>query len=231
VQEEVATLQKTMAEMDKAWETERDGIMKAYREERGGRIRYADSVNAALEAPLAANEMTAEWLRSIKQNYTDNERKTTPDSPERVRNSIANRLSWSNVPGDARNLLQTYNSNLAAASQARQELTRFTEDIARSSHQPDYSDQKQQLEWRQQGLTSMEAQLAEASKQASWKVHLFLLQLLYAAFRVIVVVWVLGIALQAAWLGVDIAGNVRAIRDRQDTNPPATRDEGGCTDA
>ncbi len=75
---------------------------------------------------------------------------------------------------------------------------------------------RQRLEAAEQRHGLIQSEYDQQRKANEWKVSEFLLAVVWALLSMLLTIWLLGVLLEATWLGVDLATNIRALRKASD---------------
>ena len=210
---ELRELEPNVKLMDTAWNSKRDSLISVYTLERNRKNESLSAENAELSKRISQLGSTIEQsFLQIRNYHSQNESHTIPSQFESVKNEIKNFIDRA-VPQESKELFFKYNDNWYALMLSKLETTNFSEEQLRSAVQPTYSDLKNRLDYLNQTIPSQQKELAQLQAQVKYDIKALFLQLLYGICQFIILVWAVGLFIEALWLGIHVAANVQKIQN------------------
>ncbi|MFL6247161.1 MAG: hypothetical protein ACJ74H_14105, partial [Thermoanaerobaculia bacterium] len=223
------TANAALAKLESEWAQKRDAVVTKFRRERESRVAAAQKNIAATEEIFAqygsarGTEKFAELQAYVQQitRTPDNIRETK----ERLDRMVA--YSWGLV-GWEDQTLRAWNERWETKALAEYELANVPMDALRAEEQPGYEKAKATTERESSTLTTLEEQSKQWDEAASlkWKAAAWRLGGAFVTF--LAFVWLSGALIEAGWLAIRIADDVRRMREaapRPVALPEATQPE------
>jgi hypothetical protein len=203
--------------MDNEWNSKREQLVKDFKSDRQKQINQSQSNNTKIENDLSNENSVNQLFFSIKNHLSQNETSGT-SRLERVKNDAIEYINRQNISESYKTSLLNYINNWNIVLQSQFELNNLSESNLRNSVQPDYNRLKEEQDGIIRGITSLESNLMQLKTQAKYNLDLFLLGLLVTLLTFVLYIWIIGILIELLWLSVDIASNLRAIKNQTKAN-------------
>lgn len=210
----VETASAALAKLETEWTQKRDAVVTKFRRERESRVAAAQKNISATEEIFATygsprgKEKFAELQAYVQQIMPspDNIR----EAKERLDRMVA--YSWGLV-GWEDQTLRAWNERWETKALAEYELANVPMDALRAEEQPGFVQAKVTAERESSTLASMEEQSRQWDEAASlkWKAAAWRLARAFVTF--LAFVWVCGALIEAGWLAIRIADDVRRMRE------------------
>mgnify|MGYP000890483837 CR=1 FL=1 len=214
-QTDLAVIEPQVKQMEQLWNTQRDSLIKAYKEQRNKNIETLRADNLQLEKQIYSNSGDYQNNLEIIKNYlSQNEYQRSARQYARVKEDVQNYLERTINDSAAKTRLQRYISNWYSLMLSKLEIDNFSESQLRAAVQPNYKSMKEKAESLPQTISRQESQLAEAKSAAKLRFPAFFLGILISLAGFLAVVWVIGLIIEGLWMGLHMAGNIEKIRDK-----------------
>lgn len=205
-----------VTKLDTDWASRQAGALAKYRSERQTRIRNLSGEMGEIETSLSTygNENVKAILGQLKERAASRSTESADDlsyGKRALDNYISNQWYW--LEDWSRTSLNRWNELWLARNIADLELRTLSIDELRRAEQPDYDSavaRSSAEAERLQEMTVIQANLDDAAslkwKAAGWRA-------LAAFVTFLFFVWTAGLLIEAGWLGIRVAGDVRRLRE------------------
>jgi hypothetical protein len=200
--------------MDTAWSSQRDSLIKAYNLEHTRKSEATSALNAKLANRISQLGGTIEQsFLQIRNYYSQNESHNRASQFERAKTDVKNFVDRLAASQESKEFMLKYNDNWYALMLSKLETTNFSEDQLRSAIQPTYSNLKNRLDYINQTIPYQQNELVRLQTEAKYNIKALFIQFLYGVFQFILLVWAVGLIIEALWLAIHVAANVQRIQD------------------
>lgn len=198
--------------LDEEWRTKEPVVVGAARKEHQDRIDAAKKRMTAIESDLGTYDNPAvalNTLDSIKTIATSVERNewASRQLHPPIYNNFYSLSDWQ------RQLLGQWIDQWQLMINAENALALVSGEQLRAETQPNYADAVREREYAQARVTDMESYQRELDEAASLKWKAAAWRMLAAFVAILIFLWVSGLAIELAWLGVRVADDIRRIRE------------------
>lgn len=198
--------------MEKEWTENKDELINNYKKERDKKTVDAKNKNTAIEKGLTDKQEAKQYFNVIKNYLTQNETQTSQSRYLSIKNEINNYIQRQQTTEDIKTSLKNYSENWYLIMMNKYEDGRYVENDYRQKIQPNYASNKAQLENISNGIANTMKQEDKLRPQLKYNVDKFLLALLGTFATVLVLIWLVGLAIELLWLMVDVARGVNKIK-------------------
>jgi hypothetical protein len=221
-----ATSAAEVSTLDAEWSRKQTGVVASYRGERQRTIHSSNMRMTAIERDVANTDATAasiiRWAKGVPA-YSDLSSASTIRATKRWFDQTV-RSNWWSLTESARHALPRWNDAWHSRAAAQFELRNIPLNDLRRDVQPQYDDARIRNESAAERVRTMEAWLAQHEEAARLKWKAAMWTAVRAFLKILLFVWIIGLAIEAAWLAIRVAGDVRRIRqltDRDSRTEPA----------
>jgi hypothetical protein len=216
--ETAAALSKAEAE----WAQKREGAIARYRDERKKSIASAAQSMTGYEQSLVnySQERARQAFAEIRQRAgrAFDSRREIYSMKERLDQNVPGVWYWGIIEWERQTMLE-WNANWLAKTIAQFELDHLPVDEIRATAQPAYAETKTASDREAETLSGMEATLLQHQEAASLKFRAAGMRALRSFVTFLLFVWMAGLVIEAGWLAIRIADDVRRMRET--SLPPA----------
>lgn len=204
-------------QMDSEWNSKREQLVKDFKTDRQKRINQSQSNNTKIESDLSNDNSINQLFFSIK-NYLFQNESAGASRLERVKNDAIEYVNRQNISESYKTSLLNYINNWDIILLSQIELKTLSKSNLRNSVQPNYNSLKNEQENILQAIATLESSLSSLKIQAKYNFDFLLLGLLVTLITFVLYIWIIGILIELLWLSVDIASNIRAIKNQKKVN-------------
>ncbi|HEX7153092.1 MAG TPA: hypothetical protein VF618_16515 [Thermoanaerobaculia bacterium] len=204
-----------LAALDSEWERKRISAVARFRT--GQQRVVNDATNEMTEAEVLINasgnatagRVLSDMRATANRGDTDSERHIGW-TKSRLDSHVNSYWYW--LDENTRRPLKNWSEQWALRTNAQFQLDTVTPDVLRLREQPNLEATKQAQERTASELQQMESVLVMLDEQASLRWKAAALTALRCAISIFLFAWLVGVFIEAAWLAVRVAGDVRRIR-------------------
>ena len=197
---------------DEEWAASKKAAMDEYIASRRKSLESLRAANAEL-APLinAAGGYVPSIFGMVQGAAGSGDRDETTRRARQMESTVSSYYYY--LDDMNRSRLRSWISNWERQQNLQYEIANSSEAAVREALHPDYSGLVEQKSRLASEVTSLEAQLKAAREEAALRWSGALWTLLRAAVSFIILVWLLGIAVEGGWMLIRMADDVRKIRE------------------
>ena len=211
--DKLSDLNSQVEELDEAWQNNKTKYFDDVKKSKKDMISGLKSENTRLESSIPVDEKSKEALKNVKQYLDANSGITsTREIDEVKRNAMYYVNNNYSLTEDSRGYLRTYIGNWAEIKNTTNELNSLTEEKVRSENQPNYLSLKSQLKGAQSSFDYYTRELQNVKANMHYNFGSLFLSILIALLTVIILVWLVGTAIELLNLSVDLATNVNHLK-------------------
>jgi hypothetical protein len=209
---QLESISSDIARLDEAWKKDRTSLIDNFKKQRNDTIHSAEEDLNRIERDLAQAPSAAFAFSDIKGRLGSR----TLDSPEQVSNQrerLTYNLRYQYFAEPAAGpLLIRYIDRWSTAAAARLELKAFDEEVLRAENQPELRQLRERHDTLDEEVTSTRSRLEEIEAKAKLRFGAAFLQLLATLISLLIFIWVMGLVVEALWMGIRLATDVHEIR-------------------
>jgi len=213
---ELAEINPRVSEMEMAWTTKKDSLVNLYSAEREKRAATAAKENKELERTInRGDEPTRDLFNGVKSSLAWYETYYGyPGAFENGRTSARYTVERSVISDENKQLLHKYCDNWYLTMLARFDISSLTEAQLRSAVQSEYRTLKNRAQVLANLIPHQEQELASLKSEAKYDVPAFLLGVVVNLVSFILLIWVIGLIIEALYLAVHLAVDIHKIREQ-----------------
>lgn len=211
--------------LDNEWTAKRAGVVARYTAERRQRITNAKRAMTMLEKDLTTYDALGASIVQYGKSLPEYSNPSSADEVDRVKGQLDRTLSanWWSLSEWGRNAVQGWNDTWYSLAIAEVQLKNVPLDDLRAETQPRYRAAVASRDAAAQTLAMMEEGLKQADEAASLKWKAAGWRALGSFAAILLFLWILGLAIEAAWLAIRVAGDVRRLRELNEAQPPVAK--------
>ncbi|MGC8898536.1 MAG: hypothetical protein ACP5JH_02410 [Bacteroidota bacterium] len=213
---ELAEINPRVSQMETAWATQKGALVNSYNGEREKRAATAAKENEEIERTIRGTDESTRYLfNAVKSSLAWYE--TYYGNPrvfEDARTSARYSVERSRISDDNKQLLHKYCDNWYLTMLARFDISSLTEAQLRSAVQPEYRTLKNRAQVLPELIARQEQELASLKSEAKYNVPALLLGVVISLVSFIVLIWVIGLIIEALYLLVHLAVDIHKIREQ-----------------
>lgn len=209
-----------VSRLDEEWRTKEPVVVGAARKEQQDRVDAAKKRMTAIESDLGTYDDPSVALNTLDRI------KTVAASVER--NDWASRRlqsaiydSWYSLSDWQRQLLGQWIEQWQLMINAEERLSSISVDELREKTQPTHAQAVLTRDRAAERLTEMESYQRDLDEAASLKWKAAAWRMLAAFAAILIFLWVSGLAIELAWLGVRVADDIRRMREAPPHDEPS----------
>ena len=209
-----STASSALAQYETEWTKKADAVIAKFRREREARKA------AALKNIAATEEIFAQYGSPRgKEKFAELQAYTqrvapSPDDIREAKDRLDRMVAYSwGLVGWEDQTLRAWNERWETKALAEYELANVPVDVLRAEEQPGYPEAKTAAERESAKLASMEEQSRQWDEAASLKWKAAAWRLVRAFVTFLAFVWLSGALIEAGWLAIRIADDVRRMRE------------------
>lgn len=211
---ELQQIEPNVKQMDAAWSNQRDSLIGAYNLEHARKNQAALAENADLADHISRLGAAVEQsFLQVRNYYSQNESFDRAFQFERVKTDVKDFIDRLGAPQEAKELMLKYNDNWYALMLSKLETSNFSEAQLRSVVQSTYSNLKDRMDYINRATPYQQQELTRLQAQVKYDIKALFFQFLYGVFQFILLVWAVGLTIEALWIAIHVAANVQMIQD------------------
>lgn len=218
--DEYQLIQPEVEKMEKEWSEKKEGLINNYFKESDSVSNKALTENAGIEKTITNNISVLDFFNSVKNYLKQNEKKKSMDGYAKIKNEVENYIERQDLTANIKSSLMNYTENWYLVMLKRYEKNSFDDEQFRDKIQPEYVSKNNKALNLSSKIAETKNQIDKLRPKLKYEVGESILALLATFLTVIVILWLVGLALELLWLSVDIASNVNKIKNQKENNNP-----------
>jgi len=211
-QKRAADAETAVSRADEEWAKSKKAAMDEYVASRRKTVDSLRAANAQLVPLINGTGGYAPSIFNMVQSAAGSgDRSVTERRARQMESTVSSYYYY--LDDTTRSRIRSWISNWERQETLQYEIANGNEGVIRDALHPDYSGLVEQKSRLAAEVTSLDAQLKSARDEAALRWSGALWTLLRAAVSFVVLVWLLGIAVEGAWMLVRMADDVRKIRE------------------
>lgn len=211
-QAQLATISAHLNQLEQDWTNHHDSLIADYKASKKKEIEDLTAANGQLEAKLSSSPEGARVFSGLKR-YLDSGNATLATAQQYIQMFMTNE--------EARNDLNKYVANWNTAKHLSQQLEDMPPKGFREAIQPDYEATRQNAQYWNNQVSSTASTLSQIRAEMHYSPESLLLSALSGAFLCLLIIWGVGLFLEAYTQATDVMDDIQRIR--QLAEAPAAR--------
>lgn len=208
-------IEPMIEKMDEEWNSKREQLINDFKNQKEQIINQAEKSNFNYENDLSNDNTVSQLFVSIKNYLSQNEYYSNSSRFEKIKNDALEYVNRQDLAEAYKQSFRNYINNWHSIMINKLELKNLSETNLRNSVQPDYDNLKIEKEGITSTILYLERQLMDLEPQAKYNLGPFIIVLLATFLTFILYVWIIGLVIELLWLSVDIAANLRKIKEQK----------------
>ncbi len=214
---ELPQLTAEVERMETLWSARGDSIVAAYDARRPEIAELPmDAGNKIADRLASFGDTAQQAFNEIKNYHTQNASPSDPYQIESVVSEIGDYIQRQGLSSEATELLSTYNDLWHIKMLAKFDVRALTDEQVRFAAFPGFPNRQKRLEYVKTALPEQEKSLIEMRSALRYDFGALGTQLLVTLVEFLLLIWLVGLIIEWAWLGLEMAGHLRKLRENSE---------------
>jgi len=208
----------TYQNLNKYWDSKKDSLISSRIGVNKDKLKKLEAKNKNLSQKFNNDTEINETYNIIKDYLDRNDYSSSLGGYENIKDQVISHVDGLSIGQNKINELKNYAENWYKIKAINYELGSFSEEDLRNEIQPNYREIEINYDRFSEHIANLESDLIYYNENIKYDILSLIKSIIISTLTAFLYIWIIGLMIEAINLSIDIANNVRIIREKKDPN-------------